>query len=121
MQIKITASRKTIWVLGGGHFGRQAVQKLKKNALSCNIVVVDKNPIQDLPVDVKFVCADGVEWLAEYLTQDACVDKIIPALPLHLAADWVKKKLSEECRLVSPATIPDKLMQLFSKPHSFKS
>jgi hypothetical protein len=62
--------------------------------------------------------ADGVEWLVENLTPDCGVNKIIPALPLHLTADWVKKKLSNEYRIVRPEEISDE--QLHHLPHPIR-
>jgi hypothetical protein len=112
----ITSSDETFWVLGGGHVGRRAVELLRKNAPFCNIVVVDSSQIRDLPVSIECVCADGVEWFAEHFTPEARVDKIIPALPLHLAADWVRKKLADEHRYVSSLDIPDELLQHLPNP-----
>ncbi len=111
-----TSTHETFWVLGGGQFGRRAVELLKKDTPSSNIVVVDRVPIRDLPVEIEIVCADGVEWLAKHFTPDAGVSKIIPALPLHVAADWIKKKLSDEHRIVSTPEIPDERLDLFPHP-----
>lgn len=111
-----TTSHETFWVLGGGQFGRRAVELFKKDAPSSTIVVVDRLPIRDLPIEIEIVCADGIEWLAEHFTQNAEVNKIIPALPLHVAADWIKKKLSDEQRIVRPSEIPDELLDLFPHP-----
>ncbi len=109
-------SHETFWVLGGGKFGRRAVELLKKDVPSSNIVVVDRVPIRDLPTEVEIVCADGVEWLAKHLTPEAGVSKIIPALPLHVAADWIKKKLSDQRRIVRPSEITDERLAIFPNP-----
>lgn len=114
-----TASlRETFWVLGCGQFGRRAVKLLRKAAPASNIVVVDRLPVRDLPHNIEIVCADGVEWLAENFTPNATVNKIIPALPLHLVADWMKKKLSDEHRIVFSEAILDE--QLHQFPHPFR-
>lgn len=94
---------ETVWVLGGGRFGRRAVDLIRAANPISTIVVVDTLSVPGLPKEVEIVCADGIEWLAEHLTEDARVNKIIPALPLHVAADWMKKKLSGELRIVRPA------------------
>ncbi len=116
MQDEVALSTETFWVLGFGQFGRRAVQQLRKTAPTSSIVVVDRQPLLDLPADINFVCADGVEWLIEHFTPDAGVNKIIPALPLHLAADWLKKKLSDEHRIVSSAEILDEQLHHFPHP-----
>lgn len=119
MQGDTTSSCKTFWMFGGGQFGRRAVELLRKAAPSSNIVVVDRAPVRDLPVEREIICADGVEWLAEHFTPDAGAKKIIPALPLHLAADWIKKKLSDEHRIVRASEIPDERLHLFPHPIHF--
>lgn len=116
MHNNTTSSRETFWVLGGGQFGRRAVELLQKAAPTSNIVVVDRVPIRDLPFKIEIVCADGIEWLTEHFTPNACVNKIIPALPLHVAADWLKKKLTEEHRFVRASELPDELLHLFPHP-----
>jgi len=103
-------------VLGGGQFGQRAVELLKKDAPSSNIVVIDRVPIRGLPAEIEIVCADGVEWLAEHFTPYAGVRKIIPALPLHVAADWVKKKLSDEHRIVRTTEITEERLAIFPHP-----
>ncbi|MGB3211401.1 MAG: hypothetical protein WBB19_11910 [Desulforhopalus sp.] len=116
MQGNTTSSSETCWVIGGGQFGRHAVELLRQTAPSGKIVVVDKVPIRELPVEIEVVCADGVEWFAEHFTPDCDVKKIIPALPLHLAADWLKDKLSAEHRIVCSSEVPDEGLQHFPHP-----
>lgn len=115
-QRKTATGNETIWVIGGGQFGRRAVDLLKKDAAAGRIIVVDNLPDHKLPDGVKFVCADGVEWLSEHLTTDAAVDKIIPALPVHLAAEWVKKKLLDDGRIVHSPQILDEQLRHFPHP-----
>ena len=103
-------------MLGCGQFGRRAVRHLREAAPTSKIVVVDRLPVKDLLHDIDIVCADGVEWLVENLTPDADVCKIIPALPVHLAADWLKKKLLEENRIVRSVEISDEQLQQFPNP-----
>ncbi len=110
------SSRETFWVLGCGQFGRRAVKLLRKAAPGSNIVVVDRLPVLNLPDDIEIVCADGVEWLAEHFNPETYVNKIIPALPLHLAADWMTKKLSAEHRIVRSAEIPERQLHHFPHP-----
>lgn len=107
---------KTAWVIGGGRFGRRAVEALRRADPDGDIVVVDKEPLRNLPSSVEFICADGIDWFAEHFVPDACVDKIIPALPLHLAADWIKKKLADEHRVIISEEILDKHLHHFPHP-----
>jgi len=111
-----TSSPETIWVLGGGQFGRRAVDLLYKAAPGSNIIMVERLPVRDMRANIEVVCADGVEWLNEHFTPDSIVSKIIPALPLHVAADWLKKKLADENRIVHSAEITEQHLHLFPHP-----
>lgn len=108
--------RKTAWIIGGGRFGRRAVEALKKSDPNGNIIVVDKEPLRNLPSNVEVICADGIDWFTEHFVPDACVDKIIPALPLHLVADWVKKKLANEHGAIRSEEILDEHLHRFPHP-----
>jgi len=116
MKKKSSSFHETVWVIGCGQFGRRAVELMKESVPASNIVVVDSLPVNDLPEDIEIICADGVEWFTEHFTPGATVHKIIPALPLHLAAEWVKKKLFDEQRIVHSADIPDKELDQFPHP-----
>ncbi len=106
----------TVWVLGGGQFGRHACQQLRQKDAEATIIVVDKQASHDLPADVHHVCEDAVTWLTKQFTADAAVSMVIPALPLHLAAEWLKKKLSADSRTVQPVTLPDTLLGQLPNP-----
>ncbi len=116
VQDELPSPIEIFWVLGCGKFGRRAVRHLRKAAPTSKIIVVDRQPVKDLPNDIDIVCADGVEWLAENFTPDADVSKIIPALPVHLAAEWLKKKLSEKNRFVRSIEIFDEQLQQLPNP-----
>jgi hypothetical protein len=108
--------QKTAWVIGGGRFGRRAVEALRASDPNGNILVVDKEPLRNLPSDIEIICADGIDWFTEHFVPDACVDKIIPALPLHLAADWIKKKLANEHHAIRSEEILDEHLYHFPHP-----
>lgn len=110
------AATGTLWIIGGGYFGRRAAELLRKDAPTGKIVVVDRLPIRDLPGDIDTVCADGVDWLVEHLTPGTDVDSIIPALPVHLAADWLKISLLNEHRIVRSPEISDAQLRHFPHP-----
>ena len=44
------------------------------------------------------------------------IDKIVPALPLHLAAEWLKGVLSDQNTSCYPVNIPDELLEKFPHP-----
>lgn len=114
---KITVSScETSWILGGGKFGRHAAEQLHKVYPGNKIVIVDKLPIKNLPKNIETVSADGIEWFTENFTPAADVSKIVPALPVHLAADWVKRKFTDDLRVVRSVEIPAELSSQMPHP-----
>jgi len=81
-----------IWIIGLGQFGNLAYQRLSKTLKNRHFVLVDpveenlrrcKGPTATLRI------SDGVEFLERHLKTDRKPDWIIPALPVHLAAEWI--------------------------------
>ena len=112
----ISSSTESIWVIGCGKFGRRAVRLLHRAAPSATIVVVDRKPISELPADIETVCADGVGWLAEQQFSEPLVTKIIPVVPVHLAAEWLKLKLRADGGRLLSEEIPENLLQQLPHP-----
>lgn len=110
------SSDETVWVLGGGQFGQRAVDLLRKAAPTVDLVVIDQQPLSHLPAGIKCVRADGVAWLVEHFVRQTRVGKIIPAIPRHLAAEWLKRKLAEEGADVRAVDIPEDLLLRFPHP-----
>lgn len=109
-------SGETIWILGGGKFGRRAAKLLTRTTSAPNIVMIEQEPVLDLPPDIELVCADGVEWFAEQFVPDSLVRKIIPAIPIHLAVEWLKQRLLSEGFVLRSLEIPEKLSRQFPHP-----
>ncbi len=112
----ISSSTESIWVIGCGKFGRRAVRLLHRATPSATIVVVDRKAISELPTDIETVCADGVGWLAEQRVSDSLVTQIIPVIPVHLAAEWLKMKLTSDGGIISSEEIPESLLQQLPHP-----
>lgn len=83
-----------VWILGGGQFGARAVSQLQQRSASAAIVVIDPTPGNTLPAEIELITEDGIHWLTKHFTQTARVDKIIPALPLHMLAEWLVRALA---------------------------
>jgi hypothetical protein len=86
----------TYLIVGCGHFGSRAVIKLFQKDPQSKIIVVDKNKealqrISRLPVGTA-VC-DGMIYLCQFLSEDRKADYIIPAVPLHLAFEFILSQL----------------------------
>ena len=81
-----------IWIIGVGHFGQIAYQRLSQATQNRNFVLVD--PVEQNLLKCKGPAAtlricDGVEFLESQLKTCRQPDWIIPALPVHLAAEWI--------------------------------
>jgi len=83
-------------IIGCGHFGSRAVEILLEKYPRSKIVVVDRHKkefkkISQLPVETKI--GDGVTYLKQFLSESGKVDYIIPAVPFHLAFEWILSQL----------------------------
>lgn len=85
------------WIIGGGKFGLKAARALSKTTSSTNVTIVEKQKTVCMQLDqlgFEAVCMDGVQYLERNLTNAHFPDWIIPAIPLHVAYEWISAKLS---------------------------
>lgn len=106
---------KSVWVLGAGKFGLKAVERIKQIYSGVNLTVVDqKREIPQAVTSVQgvaYVCRDGIDFLDEFLAGNGEPDWIIPAIPVHVACEWIKRRLSRT-RAVRPMSLPNRLADL---------
>jgi len=100
-----------IWIIGGGRFGLKAAQKLIQKKPGTDIAVVEQdanicNQLKKQPF--KSVCMDGITYLSENLKVSDGPDWIVPAIPVHLAYEWIRNKLLERYHF-EPLAVPDML------------
>lgn len=104
---------KSVWVLGAGKFGLKAVERIKQKYPKVNLTVVDlKREIAQTVISahgVVYVCRDGIDFLNEALAGTTEPDWIIPAIPVHVACEWIKCRLSL-IRAVRPMILPEHLV-----------
>ena len=119
MRLHITAMKK-IWIIGVGQFGQHAVRSLSKQHRDWHFVLVD-------PVEVNLIkaqtdrCtlekADGVEFLNQDLFDSENGPAwIIPALPIHLAAEWCLVRIGTD--RLAPVDLPPEIEPLL--PNSMR-
>jgi hypothetical protein len=106
-----------IWIVGYGHFGQRALQVVQADRPDAVFRIIDTHLPQDELLgreNAATVTGDGVTVLASLLARGDRPGWIIPALPVHLAAEWclasasfsagaawVKRPVPEEvCRTV---------------------
>ena len=81
-----------IWIIGIGQFGFIAYERLSKGTKNRHFTLVDPNKENLLRCEgsnTTMEQADGVAFLGKHLKEDIGPDWIIPALPVHLAAEWL--------------------------------
>jgi hypothetical protein len=106
-----------IWIIGIGRFGSIAFQRMAKARKDRHFVLVD--PVEEKllgcksPTSTLEIC-DGVEFLEKNLQQDRKPNWIIPALPLHLAAEWLLLNLGP--KRVRRISLPSELAKLVPNP-----
>jgi hypothetical protein len=114
-----------IWILGAGVFGRRAFDTVLRDldVKRERITLVDRDPLRLKGLEAETVCADAVTWLNAHLPEPAASASgsgplIIPAVPLHLAAEWLKLKLTHG-RAFKRLPIPRELLDALPNPHPF--
>jgi len=102
-----------IWIIGAGRFGLKAAAKLRRKIPDSEIIVVEKKAgICDRLTGEPFriVCRNGVAYLSENLQKKSDVpDWIVPAIPVHVAFEWIRKKLAGDYQL-KMLSVPDPLI-----------
>lgn len=79
-------------IIGCGRFGSRAANKLFKKDPCSKIIAVDKNKkalqkISRLPIET--IISDGILHLSQFISEGRKADYIIPAVPLHLAFEFI--------------------------------
>ena len=88
-----------IWIIGIGQFGLLAYQRLSNRCKDRHFVLVDtvkENLLRCEGPNCTLEQADGVNFLEQHLNLKNGPDWIIPALPIHLAAEWFLVRLGPE-------------------------
>jgi hypothetical protein len=106
-----------IWIIGVGRFGLRAARKLSQKRKNTHLRLVDPleaNLLQAAEANHTLVNADGVAYLTDHLKPHHGPDWIIPALPLHLAAEWCLARLHDQG--VRRIALPHELHPLLPNP-----
>jgi hypothetical protein len=89
-----------IWIIGVGRFGSLAYRRLSERAKKRHFVLVDpikENLLRCEGPDVSLEQSDGVDFLTRHLhPNERKPGWIIPALPVHLAAEWILSRLRSQ-------------------------
>lgn len=111
------------WIIGGGKFGSRAIKALSKADSSNYLTIVEKKKsvckrLEGRKFDV--VCMDGIQYLERNLTSARFPDWIVPAIPLHVAYEWIRAKISGST-VIERVTVPDDLVTAVPNPITAKA
>ncbi len=97
------------WIIGFGNVGRRALSRLRRKSPDADITIVD--PRYSIPPEkigaVQWHVEDGVAFLlkSKVTGNDGNAPWIVPALPHHLAYEWIAVRL-KETGLFKPCAVP---------------
>lgn len=100
-------------IIGAGRFGSRAAQFLHKKDPNAQIILVDSNPsgLRQWEGRIDTIVSDGVDFLVRRLNQakaQARSEWIVPAVPVHIAYEWIRLTLAHRVDLLS-APVPETL------------
>lgn len=108
---------ETIWIVGCGSFGLLAFQRLSARKPGRVFLLIDPDQERLNLVPLPDGCkkqADGVAFLKDELSPEMDLDWIVPALPVHLAAEWCLAR--PEAQPLSRVLMPKTLDPLVPNP-----
>jgi hypothetical protein len=108
---------RKIWIIGLGQFGLHAVHYLSKKNRDTRFVLVDEdeaNLRQAEGPHRSLEHSDGVAYLEQNLQTDQQPDWIIPALPVHLAAEWCFAR--QNPKRFRPVPLPTEIKTVLPNP-----
>lgn len=111
-------SMKRILIIGAGTFGGIAVERLGERVPSAEITLVDQDPTalkQFENRSIQTVCRDGIAFLSEQMETGSPPDAIVPAIPRHVAWEWMSRALRPGA-MVEPIPVPDEVFKKLPNP-----
>jgi hypothetical protein len=107
-----------VFVIGAGHFGARAARILSEQGdVQVFVVDQDENRLSGFKGPrVKTISSNGLRFLSDHFPLLNLSSLIVPALPVHLAAEWVRLLLEEDLPL-KKIDLPDELKSLL--PHTW--
>ena len=106
------------WIIGGGQFGLRAAKELRKKDASHKITIVEQQKAvcwQLNRLGFEVVCSDGVKYLEHHLTPTHRPDWIVPAIPLHVAYDWIRARMSSMF-IIERVVVPSDIVNILPNP-----
>ena len=110
---------KEIWIIGAGRFGRLAAERLTGKIKDLHLVLVDSKEEKlrkAMGPGRRLVRSEGAAYLVEHLSasEETHPDWIVPAVPVHLAAEWFL--LDQKGKNFQRTPVPEKIDPLLPNP-----
>ncbi len=108
----------TIWIIGAGRFGQPAAQRICNARPQTIVTLIDPEPLPPTVVDcrqIRSVQADGISFLVNALDGQNDPDWIVPAAPVHVAFEWMCRRLSSRFA-VEPIPVPGSAVDHLPNP-----
>jgi hypothetical protein len=109
---------ENIWIIGAGNFGLKAVDVLHQLFPEVRLTLVDEKLAEgsaDLSKVYDFVSDDGIGFLLDQLNRSELPDWIVPAIPVHVAYEWVVRSLKNSCS-IKQTDVPKTIVELLPNP-----
>jgi hypothetical protein len=108
-----------VFIIGAGHFGSRAGRVIsQKSDVPVFVVDVDDNRLSRLKgLPVKRIQCDGIRFLVKNFHLLDPANTIVPAVPLHLAYEWVKGYL-KDAYVLKKIEVPGAIRPLL--PHTWQ-
>lgn len=94
--------RHAVFIVGAGHFGNRAAHLISEDEPERPVFVLDPDAQQLSTIGglaLKSFPVDGIHFLAEHFKSLSPADTIVPAVPLHLAYEWLREYIADFWRI----------------------
>ena len=111
-------SRQSVFILGSGCFGRHAFSLLQQRFQLSGITVVDiqYHKLKKIAAQGgRTIVMDAVSFLASSKEKIGSDDWIVPAIPIHVAFEWIRQALKSEKELKT-IPVPYRLEAMLPNP-----
>ncbi len=114
-------SKEAVFIIGAGHFGSRAARLLNQEKHESIFVLdTDQGSLSRIKgLGVRAIESDGISFLVENYHLLSSMNIIIPAVPVHLAYEWLKLSLKDSYE-IKMIQVPKKILSSlpFSWPGS---
>lgn len=111
-------NNQNAYILGGGSFGSRAFSRLQTQYKPTNLTVIDinHNKLEKIIAeDGNAVVMDAISFLQTTTKKMDLNSWIIPAVPIHVAYEWLRNELRSET-MVKPIPVPKSIEAVMPNP-----